>query len=164
MVDLDHPAETWGLAVSGSLAALAFTALPVVALVRLVPSLKEAAVGAALVYRLLDTTDTSDAAAFAVLAGMAATLVFNAFRVVATRALGVEVVGGGADALATAGAGAEVAAVLRLAGLLAVLFASPVGYAVGGAAGAWLNSREGGEDGGDDEERTVEPADGFESS
>jgi len=113
-------------------------------------------VGAALVYLLLDTTDTSDAAAFAVVAGTAATLVFNAFRVVAARVLGVEIVGSGAGALAAAGAGAEIAAVLRLVGLLAVLFASPVGYAVGGAVGAWLNGR----DGGDEEESG--PADDFE--
>lgn len=142
MVDLDHSTETWGLAVFGSLAALVATALPVVALVRLAPALKEALIGAAVVYLLLETTEPNDGAVFAVVAGMAATLAFNAVRIVAESLLGVGLVGGGADVAAAVGAPPQVAAALRLAGLIAVLVASPVGYAVGGAVGAWLNGRD----------------------
>jgi hypothetical protein len=155
MVNLDHPTETWGIAVFGALAALVVSAFPVVAFVRLLPAFKEVLIGAAVVYLLLDTTDTTDAAAFAVVAGMAATLAFNALRLVLEGVLGVGVVGSGAGVVAAA-AGPDAAAVLRLVGVLSVLFASPVGYAVGGVTGAWLNGRDDKGDENEDDETTGE--------
>jgi len=112
--------------VSDSLTALVFAALSVV--VHLVLSLREAAIGAAHVCPLLDATDTNDAAAFAVVTGITATLVFNAVRVITAGAIGVEIVGSGAGALATVGAGPEVPTVLCLVGLFSVLFAFQVGH------------------------------------
>jgi hypothetical protein len=139
MVDVDYPAETWGFAVFGALAALVASALPVVAFVRVVPALKEALLGAAMVLLLLETTDPGDGAAFAVLAGTAATLLFNAF-VLAAGLVGVPVLGGGAAAVAAVAP--DLAPLFRAARLLSVLVVSPAGYALGGAVGAWLNGRE----------------------
>lgn len=143
MVDIDYPAETWGLAVFGTLAALVVTALPGVALVRVVPALKEILIGAGVVYVLLDTAETADGAAVAVVAGMVATVGFNVLAAVVGAVVGVTLLGGGADAVAGAGvvAGVDLAAALRAVRLLSVLFVSPVGYAVGGALGAYLNGR-----------------------
>jgi hypothetical protein len=144
MVDLDYPTETWGLAVFGTLATLVATAVPVVALVRVVPALKEFLIGAAVVYLLLDTTDAGNGAAFAVVAGMAATLLFNLFAAVFGAALGVDLVGSGAAAVAGVGAvgGVDLPVLLRFARVFSVLVVSPIGYAAGGALGAYLNGRE----------------------
>lgn len=143
MVDFDYPIETWGLAVFGTLAALIATALPVVAFVRIVPGLKEALIGAAAVYLLLDTADAGNGAAFAVVAGMAATLLFNALAVVFGAAFGVSLVGGGAAAVSEVGAGAgiDLPVLLRFARLFSVLVVSPIGYAAGGGLGAYLVGR-----------------------
>lgn len=144
MVDLEYPTETWGLAIFGTLAALVATALPVVAFVRVVPALKEVLIGAAVVYLLLDTADAGNGAAFAVVAGMAATLLFNALVVVFGAAFGVSLVGGGAAAVSEVGTGTgvDLPVILRFARLFSVLVVSPIGYAAGGALGAYLNGRE----------------------
>ncbi|MFB6169159.1 MAG: hypothetical protein ABEJ43_09980 [Haloferacaceae archaeon] len=142
MVDIDHPAETWGFAVFGTLAALVATALPVVALVRVVPALKEVLIGAALVYLLLETTELGDGAAFAAVAGMAATVLFNVLAAVVGAVVGVALLGG-ADAVAGMGtvAGVDLPVVLRAVRLFTILVVSPVGYTAGGALGAYLNRR-----------------------
>jgi hypothetical protein len=147
MVDIDHPAETWGLAVFGTLAALVATALPVVAFVRVVPALKEVLIGAALVYLLLETTELGDGAAFAVVAGMVATVLFNVLAAVVGAVVGVSLLGGGANVVAGMGsfAGVDLAVVARAVRLFSILVVSPVGYTAGGALGAYLNRRAEGE-------------------
>lgn len=143
MVDIDHPVETWGFAVFGTLAALVATALPGVALVRVVPALKEIVIGTALVYVLLDTSEVADGAAFAVVAGMVAAVAFNLLATVAGALVGVSLLGGGASAVAGMGsiAGVDLAVALRAVRLFSVLVVSPIGYAAGGALGAYLNGR-----------------------
>lgn len=147
MVDIDHPTETWGFAVFGTLAALVVTALPVVGFVRVVPAFKEILIGAGIVYLLLDTAELGDGAAFAVVAGMVATVLFNLLAAVAGAVVGVGLLGGGANVVAGMGtiAGVDLAVVARAVRLFSVLVVSPVGYAAGGALGAYLNRREDGE-------------------
>ena len=145
MVDIDHPTETWGFAVFGTLAALVVTALPVVGFVRVVPAFKEILIGAGIVYLLLDTAELGDGAAFAVVAGMVATVLFNLLAAVAGAVVGVGLLGGGANLLAGMG---TIAGVARAVRLFSILVVSPVGYAAGGALGAYLNRRE---DGGADD-------------
>lgn len=149
MVDIDHPVETWGFAVFGTLAALVATAFPVVAFVRVVPALKEILIGAGMVYLLLETSDLADGATFAVVAGMVAAVVFNLLATVAGALIGVSLLGGGADAVAGlsgAVAGVELPVLLRAVRLFSILVVSPVGYAAGGALGAYLNGRGEGAD------------------
>ncbi len=150
MVDIDHPTETWGFAVFGTLAALVATALPVVSFVRVVPALKEVLIGAGMVYLLLETTELGDGAAFAVVAGMVATVLFNVLVAVVGAVVGVNPVGGGANVVAGMGtiAGVDLAVVARAVRLFFILVVSPIGYAAGGALGAYLNRRE--DDGADD--------------
>lgn len=145
MVDLDHAAETWGLGTAGAFVALAvFNFVPVVNLIRLVPTFKEILIGAGVVVFLLETTDPADGAAYALVVGMVAAVAVNLVGFVLTL-VGVSITqmlgtGMGAGMGMSGGAGvAAVGAVVRFVGV--VLF-SPVGYAVGGAVGAWLNGRD----------------------
>jgi len=137
MVDIDHAAETWLLGVAAAFAALAvFNFVPLVSLIRLIPAFKEVLIGAGLVVLLLDTTDLGTGAVYALVVGMVAAVVVNVVRLVLSLAglslMGAEPGMGMAGSLGVATLGV-------VANLLGLVFFSPVGYLVGGAAGAWLN-------------------------
>jgi hypothetical protein len=146
MVSLDHSTETWALGVGGAFAALAvFNFVPIVNLIRLLPTVKEVLIGAALVVLLLETTEYVDGAAFALVVGMIAAVVVNVARFVLTAVVGLTGVVDGMGPGTPPGAGMGAGGSLGLAALgaaisfVGVVLFSPVGYLVGGAVGALLN-------------------------
>lgn len=147
MVALDHSTETWALGVGGAFAALAvFNFVPIVSLIRLLPTFKEVLIGAALVVLLIETTEYVDGAVFALVAGMIAAVVVNVVRFVLLSVVGLSGMFGGMGSGAGMGpggmgAGGSVgfAALGAAISFVGVIIFSPVGYAVGGAVGAFLN-------------------------
>lgn len=149
MVSLSHPTETWALGIGGAFAALAvFNFVPIVSLIRFLPTFKEILIGAALVFLLLETTEYLDGAAFAVVAGMVAAVVVNVVRFVLS-VVGISgMLGGmsggtgpGTGMGMSMGAGGSIgfAALGAAISFIGVVIFSPVGYAVGGVVGALLN-------------------------
>jgi hypothetical protein len=149
MVSLDYPTETWALGVGGAFAALAvFNFVPIVNLIRILPTFKEILIGAALVVLLLDTTDLGDGAVFSLIVGMVAAVAVNVVRFVLATVVGLTgVLGGmgGGMGPGPGGAGMGMSGSLGFAALgavvnfVGVIVFSPVGYLIGGAAGAFLN-------------------------
>ncbi len=148
MVSLDYPTETWALGVGGAFAALAvFNFVPIVNLIRLLPTFKEVLIGAALVVLLLETTEYVDGAVFALVAGMIAAVVVNVVRFVLLSVVGLSGMFGGMGPGAGMGPGGGIgaggsvgfAALGAAISFIGVIIFSPVGYAVGGAVGAFLN-------------------------
>ena len=145
MVNLDHSTEKWGIAIAATFAALVVFSIPIINLIRLLPTFKEILIGAAVVFLLLDTTDLVDGAVFMLVSGMVAAVLFNVVRFVLFSVLGVAgVLGGGGGPGGMGGAGAMggelgLAAIGALVQFIGVVIFSPVGYAVGGAVGAFLN-------------------------
>lgn len=147
MVSLDHPTETWALGIGGAFAALAvFNFVPIVNLIRLLPTFKEILIGAALVVLLLETTEYVDGAVFALIVGMIAAVAVNVVRFVLATVVGLSGMlggmgGGGMGPGAGMGAGGSLgfAALGAAINFVGVIIFSPIGYAIGGAVGAFLN-------------------------
>lgn len=116
-------------------------------LIRLLPTFKQILIDATLVaLLLLETTGLADGAVFALIAGMVAAVAVNVVRFLLATVVGLSGMLGGMGPNGVAPDGgmgvsgrvgiAALGAVLNFVGM--ILF-SPVGYLVGGAAGAFLN-------------------------
>ncbi|WP_276271349.1 hypothetical protein [Haloarcula litorea] len=106
-------------------------------LIRLVPTMKEIALGAVVVAMFTSIADTTEGIKFALVTGMIAAVLFNLVYIPAQFVLGglLSATGGteGAAGMAMmAGFGA-------LTNLVGLVFFSPVGYTIGGVIGAYLN-------------------------
>lgn len=149
MVNLDHSRETYAVAIGGTFGALAvFNFVPIINLIGILPTFKEILIATAVSVVLLDTGDYVDSAAFTVITGMIAAVLVNIVRVALTL-LGIGISGMGQ---AAGGTGAEeVAGGMALGGIFAgfgilisligVVIFSPIGYAIGGVIGAFVNGQ-----------------------
>ena len=122
-----------------------FNFVPIVNLIRILPTFKEILIGAALVVLLLDTTDLGEGAVFSLIAGVVAAVAVNVVRFVLATVVGLTGVlggmGGGMGPGPGMGMGGSVgvAALGAVVNFVGVVVFSPVGYLIGGAAGAFLN-------------------------
>jgi hypothetical protein len=131
------------------LAALFVTSLvPIVNLVRFIPLFKEIVLGAAVVLAFTAISDSTEGAKHALIAGMAAAVVFNVINIPLQIVLGGLAWGGGSmgsagAGTATAGEAAAMGGMFgglgALTNLIGLIFFSPFGYAIGGLIGAAVN-------------------------
>lgn len=121
-------------------ALLIFGFVPIIGLIRVIPTFKEILLGAFVVAFFTSISDTKQAIKFALISGMIAAVAFNVIYIPGQFVLGGimgAAGGGGSEAAATMSALQGLGALLNIIGL--ILF-SPFGYIIGGALGGVLNS------------------------
>jgi hypothetical protein len=140
MVNLDHSTETWGIGVGATFLALVVSSIPIISLVRGIPTFKEIVLGTVLVVLLLDTTEPVDGAAFMLIAGMVAAILFNVIKFAERLLVDIPLLFGTSSAAPPGvGGGAELTAARGAVEFVGVVVFSPIGYLVGGALGALIN-------------------------
>lgn len=120
-------------------ALLVFGFVPIIKYIRFVPFFKEIILGAVVVAVFTSIADMKQAVKFAVITGMIAAVAFNVIYIPGSVLLGGifgGLSGGGGEAV---GMGALVGGLGALTNLIGLIFMSPIGYAIGGAAGSFLN-------------------------
>jgi hypothetical protein len=90
---------------------------------------------------LTTTADKVDGAAFAIVVGMIAAILFNVINIPARIVLsaGFVAAGGGGDPAAGAALGGVMGGLGALSNIVGIIFFSPIGYGLGGVIGAVIN-------------------------
>lgn len=133
----------YGKASGVILLVLFVTRLPIISLIRILPTFKELVLGAVVVAAFTQVVDRKEGAKYALIAGMAAAVVFNVINIPLSIILGSVMGAGGAfgssGAENAAAAGGIVGALGALSNLIGLLIFSPIGYGIGGVIGTFIN-------------------------
>lgn len=133
--------EKYGMSIAAIFVGLIVTHLPFISVVNLVPMFKEVVLGAIAVAALTSLTEAGDGAKHALIAGMTAAVLFNIIWIPGSIVLGgaLTAASGGAAAGAAAVGGGILSGLGWLSNFIGLVLFSPIGYAVGGVVGSFLN-------------------------
>jgi hypothetical protein len=118
---------------------LLVTTLPIIRWIRWIPAFKELVLGGLVVVAFTSIVDWKEGAKYALIAGMAAAVLFNVINIPLQIALGSVLSGVFGSAQNSAAQGGILGGLGALSNLIGLVIFSPVGFGVGGAIGAVLN-------------------------
>jgi len=118
---------------------LLVTTLPIIRWIRWIPAFKELVLGGLVVVAFTSIVDWKEGAKYALIAGMAAAVLFNVINIPLQIALGSVLSGVFGSAQNSAAQGGILGGLGALSNLIGLVIFSPVGFGIGGAIGAVLN-------------------------